>query len=297
MKIHKKIYGALTLLGLLAYGTPAYSMTFARTAVAAFKREAKQFLNRMPVGAVAAYKQEQKIIEHFKTNELFLQEAVPLSMRNHITNLFEKNGLHVTCICVSVSECQVPFVAVTHIGSQVLFLMNDRSIAALEGKNKDGYTREHMLAVVQHELGHAVERHVEKQFLLESIRFPVRTVAATAYAYQNLDVLQHLGTGVFAGHSEMQWGVTGAVVIVFCMGKSLTSAYSRYCERQADQFVLKTNNSEQIKAYRDFLDILRRQVGDDYSSRTSSPPRFSERIEACDVALMDLQVVRKINAF
>ena len=293
MKIHKKTYRVLILLGLLASGTSAHSMAFARTAVAAIKKEGGKFFDRMSVGAVATYKQEQKNIEYFKTNELFLQEAVPLWVRNHITTVFEKNGLHVTCICQVVSECQVPFMAVTHIGSQVLFLMNDRSIAAFEGKNKDGYTRAHMLAVVQHELGHAVEQHVEKQFLLESVCFPIRTLSASAFAYQNLEVIQQLGVGVFAGHSEMQWGLCGTALLAFCLSKRLTSVYSRWCERQADRFVLRTNNDEQIKAYRDFFDIMRRQVGDEYSSRSSSHPRLSERIEACERALIELKAVKK----
>lgn len=292
MKIGKKVYLTLIAAGIIAKNEPMIAMASVRVAVmAAAKKAAVKIIDATPAAAVRAYQQEQKHIAHFGSQELFLQEVIPLAIRNEITDLFQKNNIKVTCIYHAWDGGTLPFLAITSLGSQALLLMNEAAIQAFQGKNKDGYTPEHMRAVVLHELGHVLHQHEEKTLWFDGIASFVKCSSLSAFFYQNIDTFNKVVQGTFQGHTEVQWGI-----IIACLGYLTTnqkmftwlnSLRSRCFERQADKFVVETAALSRVKALRDFFDKLQRMSKEEYSWYRSSHPCIKERIEVCEKALFE----------
>jgi hypothetical protein len=294
MKIHKNFYRVLVALVMVVSTDPMYAMASARAAVAAVKKAGRTVIDFTPAGVFAVYKQQQKHIEHFKTQEKFIQEPIPLSVRNEISNIFEKNNLQVTCIYQrGIGRDFSPQIAITSQNSQALLMMNESAIQAFKGNNTERYTPEHMKAVVLHELGHAIHRHTEKALWIEGVRSLVRCSSAFTFFYQNWEYFHQVWGGTFGGHTHMQWPT-----IVASLGLLLSSntvalrVYNilwRHFEREADGFVLKTADASHIQALKDFFGRFKGEEKEEYSWHLSSHPRMSERIEACEKELARLQ--------
>ena len=165
------------------------------------------------------------------------------------------------------------------------------------------YTREHMYAVIYHELGHAEHNDSETKIVLTSSVAPLNFISAVG-AYK---VLSGLGTYIGGVRGKCaQVVATGLGACAFYAGGklsvSLLNAFSCRVETRADQYVLDTKDPQLIKAAIDackkveLMQIAQKISGissAEHFGDFSGHPALGDRIKMAEQALAELEAANK----
>ncbi len=145
----------------------------------------------------------------------------------------------------------------------------------------DHYSADEIEAVLAHELGHHVHKHIPKSILLQAATTFVGFWAANWVLHYAVDRL-----GMFASLSDfadLPLLVLVSTVLSFLLMPAL-NAYSRYNERQADRYAFKS-----IPSVDPFITSMNKLAEQNLAERTPSKfvewlfhshPAISRRIEA-----------------
>ncbi len=313
MKNNKKIY-LLTALALFTYGQEMFAMGAARKAA---QRLWDYKFALVGTGLTAACgfefhnarsKQEALIkagkITTAGPSEFERTLAIFESDKREIRDRFREAGFTVQFADMGGRDFQ-PNMGAGSVGDQAFLVMNTQAMLAfLRGHTE--FSREEMQLILDHELVHAFDRHVEKGLAVESF-LPAFNFSVAVGVYKGVSAC----LGKFGGLRK-PIGQLAAVATALGVASAIKMneqyiklAHRRSCEWKADGVILNSGDSEKIKTYRGFYQKMKRYDEDQkrcdprYFTDCDLPfylrtnPTHDERIEACNKALAELKAAKK----
>ena len=183
---------------------------------------------------------------------------------------------------------------IVSLDTRVLLFMDPFSMALF--KEKDTALKEFF---VRHELGHAVHRHVEKKMVMDVACDSVNVLNGFCF-YKGLaaeqgnahQILYHAILQFFECADSYQARSAAAALLVLLAQRTLCryvkNTYSRYCEKQADNYAIQTGSVASVEAGRDFFKMKHEESFEGHSSQTAHP-EHKERMKTFDKALESKQ--------
>jgi STE24 endopeptidase len=130
----------------------------------------------------------------------------------------------------------------------------------------EGYSADEIEAVLAHELGHHVHRHIPKSIAVQAAIAFVGFWGANWILHYSMERLHWFET--LSDFASLPLLILGATVLSFLL-MPVVNAYSRYNERQADQYAFRS-----IAAVAPFISSMNKLADQNLAERT--PSRFVE---------------------
>lgn len=163
--------------------------------------------------------------------------------------------------------------ALTGLGSTRRIILADTLL--------DNYSTDEIEAVLAHELGHHVHRHIAKSIAVQATIAFAGFWAANWMLHYSMERLHLFET--LSDFANLPLLILGATVLSFLLMPAM-NAYSRYNERQADQYAFRS-----ISAVGPFISSMNKLADQNLAERTPSKfvewffhshPAISHRVEA-----------------
>jgi STE24 endopeptidase len=165
--------------------------------------------------------------------------------------------------------------ALTGLGSTRRIILADTLL--------DNYSPDEIEAVLAHELGHHVHRHIPKSIAVQAATTFVGFWAANGVLHYAVDRLHMFDT--LSDFANLPLLVLVAAVLSFLLMPAL-NAYSRYNERQADRYAFRS-----IASVGPFVSAMNKLAGQNLAERSPSKfvewffhshPAISRRVQAAE---------------